>query len=375
MDENLPPGGVPPPLPPPPLIRAPLPRRAEKTGRGWKILAICLLVVLGIVFVTNIRFGLHSLVAPGRAIQQGEQPLDEVILENNLSDDKIAIVEVEGIIASSPLGRGGRSMVELVQDQLKTASRDPKVRAIILRVNSPGGEVLASDEIYNVIADFQRTTKKPVIASMGSLAASGGYYVSAPCRWIVANEMTITGSIGVIMHGYNYRGLMNKIGVRPEVFKSGKFKDMLSGDREGEIPEEEREMVQELIDETYAKFTNIVATGRDLANKQNKGSGRALAPDWSEFADGRILSGKQALKLGFVDELGDFRAAVMRAEELAQVRKANLIRYQERFGLENFFRIFGKNETPSPSVKIDLGLDFPKLQLGRLYFIAPTTLP
>ena len=353
----------------------PMAKRPAKTGRGWKIFALFLLVALVASLTNNTRFGFHEMVSPGRAIQQGEQPLDEVIVENNSSENKIAIVEVEGIIASSPIGRGGRSLVESVQDQLKTASRDRKVRAIVLRVNSPGGEVLASDEIYNVIADFQKNSRKPVIASMGSLAASGGYYVSAPCRWIVANEMTITGSIGVIMHGYNYRGLMDKIGVRPEVFKSGKFKDMLSGDREGEIPEEEREMVQELIMETYGKFTNIVATGRAEANKQNKGAGRALAPDWTEYADGRVLSGKQALKLGMVDELGDFKAAVVRAEELAHVRKANLIRYQEPFGLENFFRIFGKNEVPAPAVKIDLGLDFPKLQLGRLYFIAPTTLP
>lgn len=380
MDDNLPPSGAPPlatppPLPPPPVLRAPLARPAAKTGRGWKVFAICLLVALGLSLMINTRFGLREMIAPGRAIQQGEQPLDEVIVENNLSDNKIAIVDVEGIIASSPLGRGGRSLVESVQDQLKTASYDPKVKAIVLKINSPGGEVLASDEIYNIIRDFQINTKKPVVASMGSLAASGGYYVSAPCRWIVANEMTITGSIGVIMHGYNYRGLMDKIGVRPEVFKSGKFKDMLSGDRVGEIPEEEREMVQELIMETYAKFTNIVAAGREEANKLNKGTGRALASDWTEYADGRVLSGKQALTLGFIDELGDFRAAVHRAQQLAQVRQANLIRYQERFGLENLFRIFGRSEAPSPSVKIDLGLDFPKLQLGRLYFIAPTTLP
>ncbi|MEO6033664.1 MAG: signal peptide peptidase SppA [Verrucomicrobiota bacterium] len=378
MDDNLPPvspSSSRPPLPPPPIIIAPAQKRPAKTGRGWKIFAIVLLVALIISVTKDTRKGLHGITSPGRAVQQGEQLLDEVIVENNSSENKIALVDVEGIIASSPIGRTGRSLVESIQDQMKTASRDEKVKAIVLRVNSPGGEVLASDEIYNVIADFQKNTKKPVVASMGSLAASGGYYVSAPCRWIVANEMTLTGSIGVIMHGYNYRGLMDKLGVRPETFKSGKFKDMLSGDREGEIPEEEREMVQGLIMETYGKFTNIVAAGREEANLQNKSAGRALASDWTEYADGRVLSGKQALKLGLVDELGDFKAAVKRAQKLANLPNANLIQYQERFGLENFFRIFGKTETPVPSVKIDLGLDFPKLQLGRLYFMTPTTLP
>src|SRR5258706_7984164 len=106
---------------------------------------------------------------------------------------------------------------------------------------------MASDEINKAIANFQTESKKPVVCSMGSLAASGVYYVSAPCRWIVANELTITGSIGVIMHGYNYRGLMNKVGVRPLVFKSGRFKDMLSGEKDldGLTPAEKSDLDEE----------------------------------------------------------------------------------------------------------------------------------
>src|SRR5213075_3399635 len=108
-----------------------------------------------------------------------------------------------------------------------------------------------------------KNCRKPVVASMGNLAASGWYYVSAPCQWIVANELTITGSIGVIMHSWNYRGLMNKVGLRPQTYKSGKFKDMLSGEREPEeVPPEERKMVQKLIDDTYGKFKEGVAEDR-----------------------------------------------------------------------------------------------------------------
>ncbi len=380
MDDNLPPMGTPPqsapppPLqPPPPIIMATAPATpARKGGCGWKIFSLVLLSVLGlIVFSKACRHPIGH--RPGRAVQQGEQPLDEILVENNRSKNKIAIVEVEGVITSSA-GRSGRSMVDSIEDQLEAAGRDPRVRAVVLKVNSPGGEVLASDEIYNSIRDFQNDFNKPVIASMGTLAASGGYYVSAPCQWIVANEMTITGSIGVIMHGYNYRGLMDKIGLRPDVYKSGKHKNMLSGDRrEEEIPDEEREMVQALINEVYGKFTNVVATGRQEASKVNKGTGRPLASDWTEYADGRVVSGKQALEIGLVDELGNFKKAIDRAQAIANIQDADLIRYEEPFGLGNLLRILG--ETKAPAIKVDLGIDFPKLQIGRLYFITPTTLP
>src|SRR6202035_78901 len=128
---------------------------------------------------------------------------------------------------------------------------------------------------------------KPVVASMGNLAASGGYYISSPCQWILANELTITGSIGVIMHSYNYRGLMDKVGLRPETYKSGKYKDMLSGDRSQEdILPEEREMVQHLINETYDKFKSVVAAGRKQADQRNKSKGHTLASNWTDYADG-----------------------------------------------------------------------------------------
>src|SRR5262249_47450468 len=147
--------------------------------------------------------------------------LEEAVVEDNDSPNKIAVVPVEGIISGDFIERGNYGMVEYIKDQLKMAAEDDHVKAVLLKVNSPGGEVLAADEISSAISKFEKASSKPVIVSMGSLAASGGYYVSAPCRWIVANELTITGSIGVIMHTFNYRGLMNKVGLRPIVFKSG----------------------------------------------------------------------------------------------------------------------------------------------------------
>jgi len=297
---------------------------------------------------------------------------EEVTIEDKDSVNKIAVIEISGIITSNMREQSGFGMVELIKAQLKRCDEDKTVKAVILKVDSPGGEVLASDEIYRAISDFQtNVVRKPVIASMGNLAASGGYYVSAPCQWIVANELTITGSIGVILHSYNYRGLMNKVGLKPQTYKSGKFKDMLSGDRDpDEIPPEEREMVQNLIDDTYKKFKSVVEEGRKTAKARNKNAGRALSEDWTDYADGRVLSGKDAYKLGFVDQLGNFQDAVERAKSLAGIANANLIQYQQRFDLSDFFRMFGKTETRA--IKVDIGIEPPRLQAGQLYFLSPT---
>ncbi|MBI3850646.1 MAG: signal peptide peptidase SppA [Verrucomicrobia bacterium] len=377
MESNLPPAPEykGPTMNPPPIITLPPASRPPRKSRGWKIFAIILLVLLVLSLFANLSHLTSGLAGVKvRSAHYAGPKLEEVILKDNDSANKIAVVDVEGIITGQVIDRGGVSLVDLIKEQLSRAEEDRKVRAVLLRVNSPGGEVLASDEIYRLIAKFQTEAHKPVVASMGSLAASGGYYVSAPCRWIVANELTITGSIGVIMHGYNYRGLMNKIGLRPEVYKSGKFKDMLSGDRNDEdIPAEERQMVQALIDETFGKFKSVVAEGRKNAKAKNREKGNALSADWEDYADGRVLSGKEAEKLGFVDELGDFETAVEAAKRIAGVGRANLIQYQQRFDLADFFQLFGSTDART-TLKVDVGMDFPKLQAGQLYFISPTVL-
>ena len=339
------------------------------------IVALVLLVLLGMSVLANLSHLLSGFGPMKVARSNSVGPrLEEVSTEDNGASSKIALVEVDGIITSRALDQGGYNMVDVIKAQLKHAEEDDKVKAVILKVDSPGGEVLASDEISRAIAAFQTNLHgKPVVCSMGGLAASGGYYVSAPCRWIVANELTITGSIGVIMSMWNYRGLMDKVGVRPQTFKSGKYKDMLSGSREPDsITPEEREMVQSLIDETYGKFKSVVQTGRNRAQEKNRDKGRALSEDWADYADGRILSGTEAFKLGFVDELGTFDDAVKRAKSIAGISRANLIEYQQRFDISDLFRLFGKSE--SKVVKVDLGVDVPKLQAGQLYFLSPTFL-
>ncbi len=335
------------------------------------IFAIILLVLLVLSVIGNFGQFVSGVVTMGGTTSKIAGPkLDEMTLEDNDSPNKIAVIEVNGIISSAELDQTGYNLSELVQAQLDRVEDDRKVRAVILKVNSPGGEVLASDNIYRAISEFQKKTGKPVVASMGSLAASGGYYISTPCRWIVANELTLTGSIGVIMETWNYRGLMDKIGLRPVVYKSGKFKDMLSGARStNEIPQEEHQMVQSLVDEVYGRFKTVVADGREQAHEKNGSDGHALSSDWQKFADGRVLSGIEAQQLGFVDELGDFQTAVKRAKKIAHISSADLIEYRQRYDLGNIFRLLSKTEVGT--VKVDLGMELPKLEAGQIYFLPP----
>ncbi|MGO8837445.1 MAG: signal peptide peptidase SppA [Limisphaerales bacterium] len=371
---------VPPPLTPPPVITPPPPAKPRKS-RGWMITSIILSVMLAFCVLIIFAQFVSRALSFGGGFNRGFRTaasrdigprLDEYLLEDNDSRRKIAVITVDGIITDHSVDRAGNNMVDVIKAQLNRAKEDDRVKAVILKVDSPGGEVMASDEINKVIAKFQDDANKPVICSMGSLAASGGYYISVPCRWIVANELTITGSIGVIMHGWNYRGLMDKVGIAPMTYKSGKFKDMLSGERStNEVPPEEHAMVQALIDETYGRFTNVVCAGRTQAWQKNNKEGRALATNWTSFVDGRVLSGSEALKHGFVDELGDFDKAVERAKKIAHIANANLIEYRERYDISDLFSMFGQSSS-AHDIKLDLGVDMPKLQAGQLYFLSYT---
>ena len=371
----------PPPIATPPIITAPAPK--PRRNIGWIICAVILLVLLAFSLVGNFAQAISRNLPTGfdrsfkpRALREAGPRLDEITIKDNDAHNKIAVITVDGIITSHQVDQGGNSMVDVIRAQLARAADDSRVKAVILKVDSPGGEVMASDQINKLFVKFQSGANgKPVVCSMGSLAASGGYYISAPSRWIVADDLTITGSIGVIMHGYNYRGLMDKIGLAPNTYKSGRFKDMLSGDRAtNDIPEEEHAMVQGLIDETYQKFKSVVREGRTAAHQKNikdsaKDSGKELASDWESYADGRVLSGSQALKLGLVDQLGDFDDAVKRAQKIANGdHEANLIEYRERYDLSDFLSMFGQS-SKAHDVKIDLGLDIPRLQAGAMYFL------
>jgi protease-4 len=209
--------------------------------------------------------------------------------------EKVAIVRVEGPIVSS-----GR-----VIEELRDYAKDPSVKAVVLRVESPGGAVAPSQEIYEEVKKLRE--KKPVIVSMGSVAASGGYYISAPATRIYANPGTITGSIGVIMEIPNVKELMDRIGVRTEVIKSGKHKDLASAFRG--VGKEERKILQSVLDEVHGQFIRAVSEGRELDIEKVR-----------KIADGRIFTGSQAVKLGLVDDIGNMEDAVRAAADLGGIK-------------------------------------------------------
>lgn len=367
----------PPPWPPQPpqMMR---PKKTSGWGRGLVGVLVALLVMLALG-----GLGLVALVwgagdATGlSAGSPGASGLTEVLLRKSAAREKIAVLNVEGVILGGPIDGEGRTLVELIGHQLERVAEDDRVKAVILKVDSPGGEVLASDEIYHRLWDFQEEHPEiPLVVSMGSLAASGGYYVSAPCQWIVANELTMTGSIGVIFHSYNYRGLMDKVGVKPAITKSGKLKDMMSGEKApGEELPEEREIMQSMIDESFARFKKVIEAGRKRAAERNAGEGTVLAPDWETIADGRILSGRAALEKGLVDELGNFETAVGRAMKLAGIEDAKLVSYDPPLSFGSLFRLLGKTDAEARTVRVDLGMGVPtRLPQGRMYFVSPVHL-
>ena len=267
--------------------------------------------------------------------------------------DKIALITMRGLISSSIPGSVSDSMVDDMRAALQQAREDRRVKAIVLEIDSPGGEVTASDEIYSAVVKTR--AKKPVVIYMDSLAASGGYYVSCGGRFLMANETTITGSIGVIIQTLNYEQLFNKIGLASVVFKSGKFKDMLNGARP--ITPEERELVQNFIMSTYDKFLGIVAKERKLPADLLRNT----------IADGRILSGKEALHNKLIDGLGELDDAFTKARQLANAPDAKVVKYGPPFSLSRLFRVFGQSES-----KIELQLPkqlVPQLESGRAYFL------
>jgi len=203
---------------------------------------------------------------------------------------RVAVIAVEGTIADS------REVIEQLQRYRDLST----VRAVVLRVNSPGGAVAPSQEIYQEIQKLRHQSKKPVIASLGSVAASGGYYIAAACDRIVANPGSITGSIGVILQIPNLGGLLQKVGIKTTVIKAGENKDLGSVTRD--LTEAEIRILQEVMDDVHGQFIDAVASGRRLDRAR-------VEP----LADGRIFSGRQALALGLVDELGDLPDAIERA--------------------------------------------------------------
>ena len=273
----------------------------------------------------------------------------------------LIVIPLHGIIQYGE-NKSGVISPDFVAAMLEKAEADPNAAGIILSIDSPGGEVNAADEIYQHIVSFRERTGLPVVALMRSIAASGGYYVAAACDYIVAGDMTLTGSIGVIISSYNFTGFLDMIGIEGEVYKSGAMKDMLSPVRKR--TKEEIAVVQELVNECYRKFVKIVSDSRNIPFEKLLGS---------EMADGRIYHGKKAVSYGLVDKIGGLKDAAKVCEEFSnhQAGTLTIIKYTKSPDFLDFLLGIQGAAQNGMNVNIAVPGKTPSVELkpGRLYYL------
>ena len=249
----------------------------------------------------------------------GTSELQEVVLLPSPAKDKVVMIDVSGLISTTveagPLARE-KDLVTQVYGRLERAARDPLVRAVILRLDTPGGEVTASDIIYHEVLEFKERTRLPVVGLMMATTASGGYYIAMACDHLLAHPSSLTGSIGVISIFPDVHELLGKVGVRVNVIKSRDLKD--AGGPFREMTEDERRVFQGIIDEYYGTFLDVVLKGR---------RGVLTKDELRAAADGRVFTARQALELKLIDEVGYFEDAFRKAKALASVREARLVSY------------------------------------------------
>jgi protease-4 len=262
--------------------------------------------------------------------------------------NKVAIIDVHGLLAntrSSGLFGDGENPVSLFREKLDKAAADDTVKAVVLRINSPGGGVTASDIMHAELLAFRAKTHKPVVACLMDVAASGGYYLATACDAIHAHPTTVTGSIGVIMSLYNAEGLCAKLGIESDPIKSGPNKDLANPARR--LTAEERALLQAMVNHFHDRFVAVIVEGRGLPEEHV----RALA-------DGRIYSAQEAKELKLIDEVGYLRDAITHAKTLAGIRDAKVIAYERDPG-GNGTIYAGLPRVPSEiTVRLDVpGLD------------------
>jgi protease-4 len=266
----------------------------------------------------------------------------KVVLEDpGAGHDRVALIEVRGLLVDSRtpgLLADGPNPVDRFAEHLDLARRDARVKALIVRITSPGGTVTASDIMHHDLRRFADETKRPVVVSMGEVAASGGYYLALAADTIVAQPTTITASIGVILPTMNFSDGLARIGVRSRAVVSGPNKDLASP---FEPPREAQYAVlQTMVDDFYARFQTLVRTRRP-----------AIAPaDFPGVTDGRIVSGERALALGLVDELGGVHEAFARAKHLAGLERATLVKYLDAQTLPS--SVYAAAPAPQPEINL-----------------------
>ncbi|GEN82207.1 peptidase [Sporosarcina luteola] len=257
----------------------------------------------------------------------GTSGYSETVVQQGTSRDRIAILTLDGVIqdvGSSLFASGGYNH-QLFMSQLNDVLNDQTIKGVVLSVNSPGGGVLESSDIYDSIRAIQSEREIPIYVAMGGMAASGGYYVSAPAEKIFVHPETITGSIGVIMESVNYAKLAEKYGIDFNTIKTGPYKDIMSGSRE--MTEEEHDMLQEMINDSYERFVGIVAEGRHMS-----------VDDVKKVADGRIMNGRQAIEAGLADDFGKMGDVIAALKTDHDLENATVFEFAP---MDNFGSLFG----------------------------------
>jgi protease IV len=250
-----------------------------------------------------------------------DQTLEEQIVQRSpgFVTNRIAIIDISGILmnAHSPSFFGqGEHPVALAMEKLESAAKDKRVKAVVLRINSPGGSVTASDSMYQEVLAFKCKTRKPVVAYFQDVAASGAYYLACAADEIIAQRTTVTGSIGVIMQMVDFTETMSKLGIGADAIKSGPYKD--AGSPLRPMKPNERELFQGLVDGFYQQFVDVVACGRPNLSR----------PDVVKLADGRVYNAQQALESGLVDRIGTLTDAIEVAKKRAGITSAHTIIYR-----------------------------------------------
>ncbi|MDY6856140.1 MAG: signal peptide peptidase SppA [Thermodesulfobacteriota bacterium] len=300
----------------------------------------------GYLFFIFLSCGCTCLSIP---LFQGTKPLSETTISGK-GKDKILIIDISGTISTKVYSKAipfseKISIVSRVKEELKKAASNKRIKGVILRINSPGGSVTASDIIYKEIKEFKKDNKIPVIACMMDVAASGGYYISLAADTILAHPTSITGSIGVIAVKFNTSKLLDKIGVEDETIKSGDKKDLLSPFRPN--TEEEKEILNQIIGSLYQRFLDVIAKERkELSMEQIR-----------RLADGRVFTTKQAVDAKLIDKVGYLEDAVELVKKEAGIPNAKVIIYHRRSSYRN--NIYSKISPLDPKtinlINIDIG--------------------
>ena len=272
---------------------------------------------LSLVAVLLIGCGPTTFVV---GVTHGDQRMVATVIEpaESRTRDRVAVIDVSGMILNARvpgLLSEGENPLSVFHEQLQKAAKDKYVKAVVLRLNTPGGAVAASDMMYREVLDFKKATGKPVVVVMMDVAASGGYYLACAGDHIVAYPSTVTASIGVIFQTMSLQPALSNIGIQTEAITSGPNKD--AGSPFSELTDGHRAVYQQMVDTFYADFTEIVRAARPGISEG----------DFKEVTDGRVVTGRRAMEVGLVDELGDLYDGFAKAKALAGIKDASLVRY------------------------------------------------